>query len=232
DQAPVRIFVMVENRWRDEQEWPLTRTRYTEFFLRSQGNANSAAGDGQLLLTPALPDEPPDQFVYDPLQPVPSAGGAMIGPRAGIALQNSIEARLDVLVYTTPVLQEDMEVTGPVRLILHVSTTAAHTDFTGKLVDVFPDGSAYNVSDGIVRQPYHGETSSEISLELWPTSRLFRKGHRLRLEVSSSNFPRFDRNPNTGRAIPTETVTASARQTIHHDSQRPSRLILPLIPRD
>jgi putative CocE/NonD family hydrolase len=229
--APVRIFVMGENLWRDEEEWPLVRTRYSDFFLRSGGKANGASGDGRLSSTPPTDAEPADEFVYDPLDPVPSAGGAMIGPRAGIVLQNKIEERQDVLVYTAAPLEEDLEVTGQVKLVLHVSTTAAHTDFTAKLVDVFADGSAYNVCDGILRRAYGDEAPGEITLDLWPTSRLFRKGHRIRLEVSSSNFPRFDRNPNTGKPIATETQTQVARQTIYHDLANPSRLILPVIPR-
>jgi uncharacterized protein len=228
--APVRIFVMGENVWREEQEWPLARTRYTRFFLHSRGKANSVAGDGLLTLAPPLLAESPDQFVYDPLNPVPSAGGAMIGPRAGIAQQNKIEERQDVLVYTTPPLEEDLEVTGPIQLVLYVSTTVPHTDFTSKLVDVYPAGSAYNVSEGVLRRAYHGESPTEITLDLWPTSMVFRKGHRIRLEVSSSSFPRFDRNPNTGKPIATETETTVAHQTIHHGVSTPSRLILPVVP--
>jgi uncharacterized protein len=154
----------------------------------------------------------------------------MIGPRAGIALQNKPEARPDVLVYSTPPLDEDIEATGPVKLILFVATTAPNTDFTAKLVDVFPDGSAYNVSDGILRRGYEGSSPTKITVDLWPTSFVFRKGHRIRLEVSSSNFPRFDRNPNTGRTIATETETIVARQMVHHSSPMPSRLVLPVIP--
>lgn len=230
-EAPVKIFVMGENRWRDEPEWPLRRARHDAFFLRGAGQANSVLGDGQLSLSAPAPDEPPDRFVYDPLRPVPSAGGMMIGPRAGIARQDAIEVRPDVLVYSTAPLDQDTEVTGPVRLILHVATSAPHTDFTAKLIDVFPDGSPYNVSEGILRQAYACDTPTEITIELWPTSRLFRPGHRIRLEVSSSNFPRFDRNPNTGNAIATETSTQRARQTVYHDQLRPSRLVLPIIPR-
>jgi putative CocE/NonD family hydrolase len=117
------------------------------------------------------------------------------------------------------------------KLVLFVSTTAPHTDFTAKLVDVFPDGSAYNVSEGVLRRGYERESPIEITLDLWPTSMVFRKSHRVRLEVSSSNFPRFDRNPNTGNPIATETEIFMARQTIHHNSSMPSRLILPVIPR-
>lgn len=124
-----------------------------------------------------------------------------------------------------------MEVTGPVSLTLYVSTTTPSTDFTAKLVDVHPDGSAYNVTDGILRRRYVStKQPTEIRIDLWPTSMVFLKGHRIRLEVSSSNYPRFDRDPNTGRPIATETETVAARQTIHHSPATPSRLILPIVP--
>jgi putative CocE/NonD family hydrolase len=222
--APVRIYVMGENKWRDEQEWPLSRAHYVPYYLGS---------GGRLALAPPA-DEAPDFYVYDPRRPVPSRGGAMLGPRAGIVLQNDVEARADVLVYTTTPLEQDMEVTGPVRAVLYVSTTAPSTDFTVKLVDVHPDGMAYNVSDGILRRAYPQptrETPQEITVELWPTSMLFRRGHRVRVEVSSSNYPRYDRNPNTGRDIATETDPRPASQTVHHSPAAPSRIILPLIPR-
>lgn len=229
--APVQIYVMGEHVWRDEQEWPLARTRYTPYYLRSGGKANTLAGDGVLALDTPISQDPPDTYIYDPRNPVPTTGGTMLGPRAGIARQNDIEARPDVLVYTTPPLEEDLEVTGPIRLVLYVSTTAPHTDFTGKVVDVHPDGSAYNASEGILRRRYDGQRSTEIQIGLWPTSMVFRRGHRIRLEVSSSNYPRFDRNPNTGRRIATETAPVVAKQTIHHGRETPSRLILPVIPR-
>ena len=161
----------------------------------------------------------------------------MIGPAAGIARQNEVEKRQDVLVYTTPVLSQDVEVTGPVSLILYVSTTAPSTDFTAKLVDVHPGGSAFNVSEGILRRSYQDAQDSlaiegvhQIQIELWPTSEVFFKGHRIRLEVSSSNFPRFDRNPNTGNRIASEVKVVDAKQTVRHGLQFPSRLILPIIP--
>ena len=230
--SPVQIYVMGENLWRDEQEWPLARTRYIPYYLRGNGKANGLAGDGALMPAPPTSEEPSDSYIYDPRNPVPTAGGAMIGPRAGIALQNDIEKRQDVLVYSTPSLKEDIEVTGPVRLILFVSTTAPNTDFTGKLVDVHPDGSVYNISEGILRRRYgQSDRPTEIRIDFWPTSMLFRKGHRIRLEVSSSNYPRFDRNLNTGRPIATETQSITATQTIYHDPKTPSYLILPIIPR-
>jgi putative CocE/NonD family hydrolase len=237
DTPPVRIYTMGTNTWRNEQEWPLARTRYTPYYLHAVGPANTALGGG--ILGPAPPDagEPPDTFIYDPRDPVRTAGGAMLGSSRGSALQEGIESRPDVLVYSTEPLQDDLEVTGPVGLILWVSTTAPCTDFTGKLVDVFPDGSAWNISDGIVRRRYDQHTAAsgadsrtEIKIDLWPTSMVFKKGHRLRLEVSSSNYPRFDRNPNTGGIIATETAPVTATQTVRHDVDSPSRLILPVIP--
>ena len=235
--APVKIFVMGKNEWRAEQEWPPARTHYQPYFLSSGGAANGAAGDG--ILTPDGPvvDEKSDAYDYDPRNPVPTAGGAMIGAAAGVARQNEIEARHDVLVYTTPALQRDVEVTGPISLILYVSTTARNTDFTAKLVDVHADGSAYNISEGILRHRYEelGRTvgaieTHEIHIDLWPTSMVFFKGHRIRLEVSSSNFPRFDSNPNTGSPIATEANPVVANETVLHGFRHPSRLILPIVP--
>jgi uncharacterized protein len=232
--APVRIYTMGTHRWRDEQEWPPARARPTPCYLHSGGKANTSAGDGALTWDPPASRETPDTFVYDPRDPVPTAGGAMLGFNAGIERQDAVESRADVLVYTTGPLDEDLEVTGPVELVLHVSTSAPNTDFTGKLVDVYPDGSAYNVSDGILRRRYEpgaGE-GAEIKIDLWPTSTVFLKGHRLRLEVSSSNYPRFDRNPNTGRPAATETQPVAATQTIYHGPHTPSRLILSVVRKD
>ncbi|WP_058186912.1 CocE/NonD family hydrolase [Terracidiphilus gabretensis] len=235
--SPVRIFVMGKNEWRNEQEWPLARTRYTPYFLGSTRSANSVTGDGTLNTLAPTAEEPADSYAYDPLHPVPTAGGAMIGPAAGIARQNDIEGRSDVLVYTTPSLNEDLEVTGPISLVLYVSTTAPSTDFTAKLLDVHQDGSAFNISEGILRRSYQeaqdqsaAQKVYEIHLDLWPTSMVFFKGHRIRLEVSSSNFPRFDRNPNNGNRIAAEMNTISAKQTVSHDPKYPSRLIMPIIP--
>jgi len=220
--SPVRLFVLGANVWRGENEWPLARARPTFYYLRR---------GGVLSLQPPGVDEAPDPYVYDPENPAPSAGGAVLGPRAGVARQEAIESRPDVLVYTSAPLAEDLEVTGPVRLVMHVSTSAPHTDFTGKLVDTHPDGAAYNVCDGILRRAYApGGAPVQIQIELWPTSMVFQRGHRVRLEVSSSNFPRFDRNPNTGREPATEIRPVRASQIIHHQAKAPSRLILPVVP--
>jgi putative CocE/NonD family hydrolase len=233
--APVKIYVMGENIWRNEREWPLTRTQFTAYYLRSAGSANSAAGDGRLTQEQPNSPEPADAFVYDPRDPVPSRGGAMLGTRAGIARQNDVETRKDVLVYTSEALERDLEVTGPVSAVLYVTTDAPSTDFTVKLVDVDANGDAYNISDGIrrasFRKPALSAELTELTVELWPTSMLFRRGHRIRVEVSSSNYPRYDRNPNTGGNIPTEKDTAIARQSVHHGPAALSRIVLPLIPR-
>ncbi len=232
---PVKIYVMGINKWRFEKEWPLARTRYLSFYLGSEGSANSASGNGRLAFSPPTSDLL-DTYTYDPKKPVPTAGGAMLGKAAGIAKQNEIESRSDVLVYTTPVLEEDVEVTGPISLILYVHTSACSTDFTGKLVDVYPNGHSYNISDGIIRRQYRQASGAaressiqKIEIQLWPTSIMLFKGHRIRLEVSSSNFPRYDLNPNTGGTIALETKTLVAKQAVYHGPQCPSRLVLPII---
>lgn len=232
--APVRIFVLGEYKWRDEQEWPLKRAVYTPFYLHSDGVANTASGNGKLSRLSPTNDESPDTYVYDPRAPVPSRGGAMLGPRAGMSVQNDVEERPDVLVYTTDVLERNTEVTGPVKAELFVSTTARNTDFTVKLVDVHPDGRAYNVCDGILRRDYEARevgNPTRIVVQLWPTSYLFRTGHRIRVEVSSSNFPRYDRNPNTGTSIAYEANPITARQRIFHQPGAESHILLPLIAR-
>jgi uncharacterized protein len=237
DRAPVRIYTMGTNAWRNEQEWPLARTRYTPYYLHGAAPANTDSGGGILRTSAPEADEPADTFTYDPDDPVPTAGGAMLGFHAGSARQKTIESRTDVLVYSTEPLEGDVEVTGPIALILWVSTTAPCTDFTAKLADVFPEGSAWNISEGIVRRRYDQPATAssargavEIRIDLWPTSAVFQKGHRLRLEVSSSNYPRFDRKPNTGGIIALETAPVKATQTVRHNADSPSRLILPIIP--
>ena len=228
DPAPVRLFVMGANVWRDEREWPLARARETAFYLQSGGRANSASGDGVRGDAPPAATQPPDTFAYDPGSAAPTAGGAMLGPAAGSALQTEIERRHDILCYTSEPLARPLEVTGPVTAVLHVATTAPHTDFTAKLVDVHPDGAAWSVTDGILRRAF-GPGVHEIRIALWPTSMRLERGHRLRLQVSSSNVPRFDRNPNTGGDLATERRLLVARQTVHHGQTTPSRLLLPVV---
>ena len=231
---------MGDNRWRDEQEWPLARTRYTPYYLGGGGRANTADGDGTL--GPAAPaEEPPDHFVYDPADPVPTRGGNTLILAMGVMDQRPVEARADVLVYTSEVMTSGLEVTGPIVVTLYAASTAPDTDFTAKLVDVHPDGYARNLADGIVRARYrHSRTTpalltagevTQFAIDLWATSHVFLPGHRIRLEISSSNFPRFDRNLNTGEDQATGTRWQTARQTIFHDARYPSHLMLPVIPR-
>ena len=236
DTAPVRLFVMGENRWRDEQEWPLPRARITPYYLRSGGRANTLSGDGRLDLG-APGREPADRYTYDPKNPVPTgeSGGYSRAPID----RRTVEQRADVLVYTSGPLASDLEVTGPLSLTLWITSNARDTDFTGTLVDVFPDGTARALSDGILRARYRNSKTTpslltpgeptEIAIDLGATSNLFKAGHRIRLEVSSSNFPRFDRNPNTGGVFGEDADVQIAMQTILHDEAHPSRLLLPVI---
>ena len=243
DEPPVRIFVMGDNVWRDEQEWPLARAQATNYYFHSQGKANSLKGNGGLSTeTPA--NEPPDVFLYNPEDPVPTRGGALCcNPyfaANGAYEQSSIEAREDVLVYSTPPLQREVEVTGPVTVKLFAVTSAKDTDFTAKLVDVCEAGCARNLTDGIIRARYRDSMSSptllepgevyEYTIDLWATSNVFKAGHRIRVEVSSSNFPRFDRNTNTGNTIAEDTEFKPAMQTVLHTSQHPSHITLPIVP--
>jgi putative CocE/NonD family hydrolase len=231
---PVRIFVMGSNVWRNESEWPLARTKYQKFYLHSDGQANTSNGNGALAAT--LPEnELPDNFLYDPRNPAPSNEMGM-----GAYDQREVEKRPDVLVYSTPVLEKDIEVTGPLKLVLYASTTAVDTDFTGKLVDVWPDGAAYNVAEGIVRARFrrsadepellHPGEVYEYEIDLGATSIAFKGGHRIRLEVSSSYFPKWGRNLNNGENPGMRAEPKIAAQTIYHDSLRPSHIVLPVIP--
>ncbi len=242
---PVRIFVMGDNIWRDEWEWPLARTRYCKFYFHSDGHANSLKGNGTLNTVPPNIEEPPDHFTYDPANPVPTLGGnACCFPEIttmGPFDQQSIEQRQDVLVYTTEPLKQDLEVTGPVTAQLFVATSAKDSDFTVKLVDVYPNGKAMNVCDGIVAARYRKSLEKsllltpnrvyELEVDMWFTSQVFKVGHRLRVEISSSNFPRFARNLNTGKLSGTSKEILQAHQTVYHDSSRPSYTCLPIIPR-
>jgi uncharacterized protein len=240
---PVRIFVMGANQWRNEKDWPLPRSHQERYFLHSAAKANSVGGDGTL--TAATPHaEAADHYIYDPANPAPTMGGPLccdsthLGP--GPRDQRPVEARNDVLVYSTPVLSQDLEVTGPITAELFASSSAVDTDFTAKLVDVWPDGFAQNLTEGIVRARYRDSQEQpaflnpgqayKFSLDLWSTSNLFRKGHRVRLEISSSNFPRFDRNLNTGEAAASAQKSVPATNTVYHDAEHPSALILPVVP--
>ena len=244
-EPPVRVFVMGANTWRTASDWPIPGTRQTPYYLHSQGKANSLFGNG-LLDTVRPSTESADQFSYDPVHPVMTIGGSTccsedvtpvsMGPRD----QQPAEWRPDVLVYTSPPLEADIEVTGAVRMILYAASSARDTDFTAKLVDVHPTGTAINVAQGIIRARYRNSWEAPALLEpgkvekytidLWSTSNRFLKGHRIRVEVSSSNFPQFDRNPNTGHAFGTDAELQVANQTVFHDSERPSHILLPIVP--
>jgi len=246
DEPPVSIFVMGANVWRSEREWPLARTRYVDYFLTSGGRANTLRGDGALSVDQHGTElQRPDEFLYDPTDPVPTKGGALCcdyywNP-GGQFDQTEIEQRSDVLCYTSAPLAEPLEVTGPIKVVLYAASSALDTDFTAKLVDVCPCGCAKNLTDGIIRARYRRSTRveslltpgsvEEYEIDLWATSSVFLAGHSIRVEISSSNFPRFDRNPNTGGVIATTTAAelVTARQTIHHDAAHPSRIILPII---
>ena len=244
EKKPVRVFVMGENVWRYEDEWPLDRAVETRYYLRSKGKANTLNGDGSLSLD-TTSSEPPDVYVYNPLNPAPTRGGGLCCDPAFMASgaydQRPVEARPDVLVYSTPPLESDTEVTGPVSVTLYASSSARDTDFTAKLVDVAPNGYARNLTDGIIRARYRNPSEPasfllpdeiyEYTIDLWATSNLFKKGHRIRVEISSSNFPRFDRNTNTGEQIGSDTDFVSALQSIYHTSERPSHITLPIVPR-
>ncbi len=257
DSTPrVEYYTIGADRWSSGSEWPPAEAEPWPLYLASEGSANSLFGDGRLVA--ALPSvrkteastsdgspssAPSDTFLYDPMNPVPALGGGVCCNQ-GAALggsydQRAIEARADVLVYTSEPLKEAVEVTGSVRPILFVSSDAKDTDFTVKLVDVWPGGLAYNVDDTILRTRYRNGYDEPVFLEpgevaeLRPTpmstSWVFRKGHRIRVEISSSKFPQYMRNLNTGGNNWDETEGVVARNVVHHTEQHPSRILLPVI---
>jgi uncharacterized protein len=244
DMPRVQYYVTGANEWRSADEWPVPEARPTRFYLRSGGEAGERLDDGVLSARPPTENEPPDRYVYDPGDPVPSRGGSVCctgnpQDQPGAYDQSDLEQRDDVLVYTTPPLDEALDIVGPLRATLYVSSSAPDTDFTVKLVDVHPDGRAFNVQEGITRARYRegfdrtvwmrpGEVY-EVEVDLHATAHRFLPGHRVRLEVSSSNFPRFDRNLNTGGDNVTETEWRIAENAIHHSPAHPSHLLLPVV---
>lgn len=227
--APVQIFVMGDNVWRDEQEWPPAHAKTVAYYLdRAEGQTHV----GHLNRTPPPGELESYEYDFDPHDPTPTVGGAMLGTRAGVVQQTLTEARADVLHFFTDPLEAEVEVTGNVSLAISVSTDALSTDFTAKLVDRHPDGMVYNVSDGILRRTYaQPGRPEEILIELWPTSMVFKKNHRIGLEISSSNYPRYDRNPNTGEIATVSTHPKIAHQAIHVGAAYRSRLLLSVVPR-
>jgi putative CocE/NonD family hydrolase len=243
---PVKVFTMGANEWRNLSAWPPPDAKPERLEVHSwDGKANSIAGHGMLMPGKQMPDnDPPDHFIYDPADPVPTVGGPLCcdpthlqpGPRD----QKAVEARPDVLIYSTEPLDKDINVTGPVTLELYASSTAVDTDFTAKLVDVSPDGFARNVTEGILRASYRDSNTNptplvpgqiyKLTIDMVATSNVFLKGHKIRLEISSSNFPRFDRNLNTGKSAAESADFVKATQTVYHDAAHPTAVILPILP--
>ena len=242
DEPPVTVFVMGANKWRQEREWPLTQTQFTKFYFHSNGARHG------WLDTKVPIDEPPNKYAYDPDDPVLTLGGNHSGPqdhpdviRVGAIDQRPNWDREDVLVFETPALTTDLEVTGPVTVKLFAASSAPDTDFIARLIDVYPDGTAYNLTDGIIRARFResiyeppkllepGRTY-EYTIDLQPTSNVFKKGHSICVHITSSSFPLWDRNPNTGHEQGMDADMQVAYQTVSHDRTNPSYIILPIIP--
>ena len=241
-EPPVKLFAMGANEWMWENEYPLARTQYTELYFHSAGEANSKRGDGHLTWDKPTSGEPADNYTYNPDAPVPSVGGnnccgtpTPAGPRE----QDEVESRQDVLVYTSDFIEEPLRIAGPVKVVLYASSDAVDTDFVAKLVDVHPDGKAYNMAEGIVRARYHKSLEKpemlepgkvyKFEIDLVGTSVEFQQGHRIRVQVASAHFPQFDRNPNTGKPFGTGDDVKIAHQTILHTRAQPSHIVLPIV---
>jgi uncharacterized protein len=234
-QPAVKYFLMGANLWKSADAWPPEGFTERRWYLHSGGSANAAAGDGSLSLSTPQP-EPADHFTYDPSNPTPTIGGATLLHslyRAGPIDQTPIERRVDTLVYTSDALEQAVEVTGPVTVTLTVASDAPDTDFVARLVDVYPDGRAIPLTDGITRMRYRNGVDApasplvagevyEITIDLWATANTFMPGHRIRLDITSSNFPRWERNLNTGKSNATTTESRLAHQTVVHDAGHPS----------
>jgi putative CocE/NonD family hydrolase len=238
-EPPVRLFVMGANRWRDEDDWPIPRTRWTKYYFQSQGNANSLAGEGVLQTGP--PDKTkPDHYSYSPADPTPFVTEPSSAQIGGPDDYRAVEKRKDVLVYTSPPLTEDLEITGPLVVKLYAASSAPDTDFSAMLLDVHPDGYALRLNDGVIRARFRDSLEKpaliepgkiyEYTIDCWSTSMFFKKGHRLRVQIASAAFPKFDRNPNTGHKLGVDADIRVADQTIYHDAEHPSHIVLPVIP--
>jgi hypothetical protein len=237
----VQFYTMGSNQWQASEVWPPANTQMTSFYLNSNGDANTLYGSGSLSKTKPSKDES-DSFVYDPMNPVSSLGGNVCctgnAVKGGAYNQQAMETRQDILVYTTDVLTEGVEISGFIESTLYVSSDAKDTDFTLKIIDVYPDGTAYNLDETIQRVRYREGYDKEVFMEegevykvdLTPlsTSNYFKKGHRIRVEVSSSNFPRFARNLNTGGNNYDESEAVVARNKVHHSKKHPSHIKLPI----
>ena len=234
----VTYFTMGENKWHYAETWPVPGAVDTPFYLGSKGGANTLNGDGYLTRVKPTADLPSDKFTYDPRNPVPTCGGRMVNT-GGMHDQSEVEQRQDVLVYTSPAMTDDLTVTGMIKAHLFVQSSAPDTDFTVKVVDVLPDGRPMNICDTIYRMRYRngfknpvfmqkGETC-EVKFDVDFTSYMFKKGHRIRIEISSSNFPHYERNLNTETLPALETEPQNADQVILHSEQCPSCIILPVM---
>jgi hypothetical protein len=239
DEPPVRVFIMGANAWRDESDWPLPGTQWTKYYFHSGGKANSLSGDG--VLSPAPPKkEPADEYVYDPADATPFIMRPSSSQVGGPDDYRPVGERKDVLVYTTPPLDEDMEITGPLSVKLFAASSAPDTDWNAMLMDVYPDGYALRLNDGVVRASFRESFEKpspiepgkiyEYTIDCWATSMLIRKGHRLRVHIASAAFPKFDRNLNTGHPFGQDGEMQTARQTVFHDAKHPSHIVLPVIP--
>lgn len=242
-EPPVTLYVMGKNIWRRENEYPLARTQYRKLYFHSGGAANTGNGDGRLSWNAPAGESKPDTYRYDPMNPVPSTGGnncCGTPTAAGPIDQRRIEGRGDILVYTSEYLDRDIEVTGPVKVVLYASSDCVDTDFVAKLIDVYPDGRSLPMAEGIVRARYRESPAApkllepgktyEFQIDMVGTSNAFLKGHRIRVDITSSHFPQFDRNPNTGEPFGTTSNTKVATQKIHHTAAHPSHIVLPVIP--
>ena len=238
DEPPVKIFVMGDNKWRSEQEWPLARTEFTPFYLHSRGKANSRNGDGSLSRQDPKAEEP-DRYIYDPAKAITDRSSES-GPQD----QRPVEIRNDMLVYTSAPLTKELEVTGPITAEIWASSSAKDTDFVVKLTDVYPEGYSQNITpplSGILRARYRESEFKQkllvpgeiykFNVSLMYTSHVFKAGHRIRMSITSSYFPHIDRNPNTGSPFGEDAQLISATQTIYHDEKHPSLVMLPIIPR-
>jgi len=238
----VRYYTMGSNEWQTADQWPPANAVMTTFYLNSGGNANTRNGDGSL--QDEAPDQDnPDTFTYDPMEPVPSYGGNVCctgnAVQGGAFDQQEMELRDDILVYTSEPLDEGIEVSGFIESKLYLSSDVKDTDVTIKVIDVYPDGTAYNLDETIQRVRYREGYDKEVFMEegniyevnMTPmsTSNYFKKGHRIRIEVSSSNFPRFDRNLNTGGNNYDESEGVTATNNIHHSKEYPSSITLPVV---
>jgi len=240
-EPPVEIFFMGVNKWQHAQDWPLPGAKYVPYYLASSGKANGGAGGG--VLGSAKPSSAGmDKYTYDPNNPVPTTGGnncCGTPTAAGPKDQRAVESRSDVLVYTSEVLRDALAVAGPVKMKLFAETDGPDTDWMIKLVDVYPNGFAMNVAEGILRARFRGGVDKmellkpnqvyEFEIDMAGTANVFQAGHRIRVDVTSSNFPQFDRNPNTGDSLGASNRVRQAAQTVHHGGARASHIILPVV---